>query len=522
MPQVFSNNQAESSVAGHPLNPPPTLPSPHVPSPHAPPPHDPDDFRRRGRQIVDRIADYMEQLDSSPAATPPPPVLAALAPGDLLRALPDHAPELGDSWDSILADFDRLIMPAVTHWQSPNFFAYFPANASGPAILGELLAAGLGVNGFLWQTCPAITELETRVLDWLADLIGLPESFTSRNGAGGGVIQGTASEAALVALIAARHRADPDALNPGLTAYTSTQAHSSITKAAIIAGLPRSALRLVPVDAHLAMRPDALADMIRSDRAAGLIPFFVAATVGTTSTGAVDPLAPIGELCAREQLWLHVDAAYAGAALVCPEQRHLIAGVHNAHSFNFNPHKWLLTNFDCSALWVRDRAALTAALSVTPEYLRNPASDARAVIDYRDWQIPLGRRFRALKLWFVLRHYGSAGLQAHIREHIRIAQIFESLLAQNHRFELVAPRLLSLVCFRLKSGDTTTRALMDRVNHSGKLFLTHSVAPVGPDATDRLFLRMAIGATHTREEHVRGAWRILAHAAGEAERDSAL
>lgn len=475
------------------------------------PPHmTPDDFRRRGRQIVDRIADYMEQLDPSTAATAPPPVLAAVAPGELGRALPERAPELGESWDAILADFERLIMPAVTHWQSPNFFAYFPANASGPAILGELLAAGLGVNGFLWQTCPAITELETRVLDWLADLIGLPASFTSRNGAGGGVIQGTASEAALVALIAARHRADPDSHGPGLVAYASTQAHSSITKAAMVAGLPRAGLRLVPVGADLSMRPEALAEMIRADRAAGRTPFFVAATVGTTSTGAVDPLGPIGEVCAREGAWLHVDAAYAGAALVCPEHRHLIAGVHNADSFNFNPHKWLLTNFDCSALWVRARSALTGALSVTPEYLRNRASEAGAVIDYRDWQVPLGRRFRALKLWFVLRHYGRAGLQAHIREHVRIAEVFASLVARDDRFELVTPRFLSLVCFRLRSGDDATRALMDRVNHAGGIFLTHSVAPVGPDGADRLFLRLAVGATHTREEHVREAWRILA------------
>jgi aromatic-L-amino-acid decarboxylase len=402
-----------------------------------------DEFRRRGHQMIDWIADYLDTIEYRPVA-------ASIKPGDLFRALPAHAPERGEAWDAIMRDVDDLILPAVTHWQHPHFYAYFPGNGSSPAILGDLLSTGLGVNGFLWATCPAITELETRVMDWLGEMIGLPPEFAS-SGSGGGVIQGTASEAAVVAMVAARGRA-PQGQH---VVYASSQAHSSIEKAAMVCGIGRENVRLIEVDEHLAMRADALERAIREDRAAGRQPTYVCATIGTTSTTAIDPLRAIGGICRQEGVWLHVDAAFAGAACVCPEFRWMIDGVGLADSFVFNPHKWLLTSFDCSALWVRERRALIDALSITPEYLRNAASDAGAVIDYRDWQIPLGRRFRALKLWFVIRHYGVQGLRDYIREHVRVAAVFEDLVRADGRFEVVFPRTLSLVCFRLQEIDAS-------------------------------------------------------------------
>ncbi|MBL0928406.1 MAG: aminotransferase class V-fold PLP-dependent enzyme, partial [Phycisphaerales bacterium] len=334
-------------------------------------------------------------------------------------------------------------------------------------------------------------------------------------GGGGGVIQGTASEAVLVALLAARERA-----GPGRHAvYASSQAHSSVTKAAMIAGLGREAVRTIGVDSGLAMRPELLEERIAADRAAGMVPAMCVATVGTTSTTAIDPLGPIGAVCAREGVWLHVDAAFAGAACVCPEMRWIIDGVERADSFNFNPHKWLLTTFDCSAMWLADRRPLVNAVSITPEYLRNAASAGGGVIDYRDWQIPLGRRFRALKLWFVLRHYGAEGLRAYIREHVRLAGVFEGLVRSDGRFEVVLPppaerpRATSLVCFRHRGGDGPGRAVLERVNASGAAFLTHSVVPLAGEG-DRLILRMAIGGAATGEAHVRAAWGAIAAAAG--------
>ncbi|HBS28569.1 MAG TPA: aspartate aminotransferase family protein, partial [Phycisphaerales bacterium] len=348
----------------------------------------------------------------------------------------------------------------------------------------------------------------------------------SGGGSGGGVIHATASEAVLTAMVAARARASVGApVGAEFTAYASSQAHSSVVKAGMVAGLGREGVRAVPVDASLAMDPAALSRMIDDDQRAGRRPFFVCATVGTTSTGAVDPLGPIGEVCARHRTWLHVDAAYAGAACVCPEFRAMISGVEQADSFNFNPHKWLLTNFDCSLFWTRDRAALVDALSITPAYLRNAASDAGAVIDYRDWQIPLGRRFRALKLWFVLRHYGAEGLRAHIRESVRLAEVFEALVRADARFEVPVPRSLSLVCFRYRgpegdAGDEANRALVKALNDSGAMLITPTVVPVGPGAVDRVVLRMAIGGPFTREEHVRAAWGRIQEAAAAAVRTS--
>ncbi len=461
-----------------------------------------EEFRRLGHALVDWIAEYHRTIDERPVA-------ARVAPGDLMRALPVHAPERGEPWDAILGDIERLVMPAVTHWQHPNFYAWFPGNGSYPAILGDLLSTGLGVNGFLWATCPAITELETRVMDWLGEMIGLPVCFrsdardASGRSSGGGVIQGTASEAAVVAMVAARERAG----GASAVAYTSSQAHSSIEKAAMVCGLGRERVRRVGVDESLAMRADELERLIRADREAGLTPAFVCATIGTTSTTAIDPLRAIGAVCRRAGVWLHVDAAFAGAAWVCPEYRWMAEGIELADSVCFNPHKWLLTSFDCSALWTADRQALTSALSVTPEYLRNAASESGAVIDYRDWQVPLGRRFRALKLWFVIRHYGVEGLRAHVREGVRLGEVFESLVRRDERFEVVMPRTLSLVCFCLRGDDDANRRLLERVNASGRALLTHTVVPIG--GRPRYVLRMAIGGTATQERHVRETWELI-------------
>lgn len=477
----------------------------------------PDEFRLAAHRVIDDLCDYWRTIEDRP-------VLCTAKPGDIAELLPAHAPEHPESWDAILGDIDRIVIPGLTHWQSPGFFAFFPANASFPAVLGDLLSTGLGVNGMLWATSPAATEIETRVLDWLAELLGLPERFRSPGGVGGGVIHGTASEAVLTALVAARHRSATLAAKghaPHCTIYASSQAHSSIVKAAMVAGLAanpddRTHLRLIDTDTDHAMNPAALARAMRDDVQAGRVPTFVVATVGTTSSTAVDPLMTIGPICREFGAWLHVDAAFNGSALVCPEHRWMIEGVEHADSFNMNPHKWLLTSFDCSCFWTSDRRSLTAALSVTPEYLRNAASSSGAVIDYRDWQIPLGRRFRALKLWFVIRHYGAAGLRAYIREHVRVAQEFESWIIGDDRFEIAAPRTTSLVCFRLRpvagesieQADARSRDLLSALNATGKVYLTHTTLP-DQASRPRHTLRMAIGSTLTEERHVRAAWELI-------------
>jgi len=463
--------------------------------------------------VIDWIAAYMENVGGFP-------VRSQNAPGDVFDALPSEAPESGEVWDDILGDLDEIVTPGLTHWQSPRFFGYFPACSSGPAILGELLSAGLGVQGMLWSTSPACTELETRVMDWLGRLIGLPEAFLSGSERGGGVIQGTASEAALVAMVAARHRVHASGRDGELVAYCSAQAHSSIVKAAMVSGVGRENVRLIAVDDRLRMSPAALSEAMELDVSSGRIPFLVAATLGTTSSGAVDPLGEIAEISERAGAWLHVDAAWAGAALVLPETRWMIEGVEYADTFNFNPHKWLLTNFDCSALWTRDARAITDAMSITPEYLRNARSDAGEVIDYRDWQVPLGRRFRALKLWFVLRSFGGEGLREHIRTGIAHAELFESLVRESAAFELVGERSLALVCFAHRDGDGATRAAMDRVNDSGEAFLTHTTLPVGegPDGEgrDRFVIRFAAGGVNTTDDDVRRAFAALEDAATSA------
>jgi aromatic-L-amino-acid decarboxylase len=466
----------------------------------------PAEFRRWGRAAVDWIAEYYERVESLP-------VLSRVRPGEIRDALPAHPPERGEPFEAVLKDLGEVILPGLTHWQSPNFFAYFPANASGPAILGDLISSGFGVQGMLWATSPACTELETHVLDWMAEMLDLPPQFRS-TGSGGGVIQDSASSAALCALIAARERATGLASNERgcdgrLTAYASNQAHSSIEKGAKVAGIGRANLRLLDVDDSLALRPELLARRIDEDRRAGQIPFFAAATIGTTSSNAIDPIAAIGRICREQGLWLHVDGAMAGTAAICPEFRQLQAGLDLADSYCFNPHKWMFTNFDCDCFYVADRKALIEALSILPEYLRNPATEKGAVIDYRDWQIPLGRRFRALKLWFVIRHYGVEGLRHHVRRHVALAQEFARWVQADPRFELAVPPPLNLVCFRLRGGDELTQALMERLNAGGDLYLTHT------RLRDRLTLRMSIGQTQTERRHVERAWQRIREVAAE-------
>ncbi|MBI5388119.1 MAG: aspartate aminotransferase family protein [Verrucomicrobia bacterium] len=464
----------------------------------------PDEFRRWGHAVVDWIADYQRHVEALP-------VLSQVQPGEIRAKLPAAPLEHGEAFDAILADIDRLVLPGITHWQSPNFFAYFPANNSGPSILGDLLASGLGVQGMLWATSPACTELETHVLDWLVDMLDLPAKFKS-NGPGGGVIQDTASSAVLCAVLAARERATGFASNERgtdgrLTAYASTQAHSSIEKAVKVAGLGRQNLRLIPVDERFAMRADLLARQVADDRAAGLVPCFVGATVGTTSSNALDPVAAIGRFCRENSLWLHVDAAMSGTAALCPEFRFIHDGLELADSYAFNPHKWMFTNFDCDCFYVADRAALIKTLSVLPEYLRNQATESGAVIDYRDWHVQLGRRFRALKLWFVIRHYGVEGLRHHVRRHVELAQEFAGWVRASADFELAAPVPLNLVCFRHRAGDDFNRRLLERINQSGQLYLTHTVL------NDRYTLRLCVGQTHTEARHVERAWQLIRQSA---------
>jgi aromatic-L-amino-acid decarboxylase len=468
----------------------------------------PEAFRRHGHAVVDWIADYLAGVDRHP-------VLSRATPGSIRESLPASAPTNPEPVEAMLGDLDRVILPGITHWQSPNFFAYFPCNASGPSILGEMLSAGLGIQGMLWATSPACTELETHVLDWLVEMLDLPACFRS-DGEGGGVIQDTASSATLCALLAARDRAtgwrsDEQGLSggPPLVAYASTEAHSSMEKAMAIAGLGRANLRLVAVDERFAMRPESLAEAIAADRAAGRVPIFCCANVGSTSSTAIDPLEPIGEICRREGVWLHVDAAMCGTAALCPEFRWIHAGVEHADSYCFNPHKWMFVNFDCDCFWVRNRADLVRTLSVLPEYLRNEATASGKVVDYRDWQIPLGRRFRALKLWMTIRHYGVAGLQRAIRDHVAWAQWFADRVREDERFELAVEPPLSLVCFRLRgddpAGDDANERLLAALNASGELMLSHT------RLDGRYTLRFSVGATLATRAHVEAAWgRIVA------------
>jgi aromatic-L-amino-acid decarboxylase len=452
----------------------------------------PEEFRRHGYRLVDWVAEYWESLEHRP-------VLPDVSPGEVRARLAPHPPEQPEPFDEVLDDLDRVLDRGLTHWQSPGWFAYFPANASLPSVLGELAAAGLAQQGMLWSTSPATTEMESLVLDWLVELLGLPSAWRTDTGPGGGVLQMSASDSTLTALVVARLQA------PGpverLVAYTSSQAHSSMEKGARVAGYQH--LRLVPVDAAQAMDAAALQGAVEQDLAAGLVPAFIGSTVGTTGTTALDPLPAVADVAAQVGAWHHVDAAYAGTAMVCPELRWMQQGVERVDSYTTNPHKWLLTNFDCNVLWVADRRPLLDALSITPPYLRDAASDSGAVIDYRDWHVPLGRRFRALKLWFVLRAYGAQGLRHHIRSHVRLAHELAEQLASDPRFELVSPVPLGLVCFRCCAGDEATRRLAAAVNATGHSVVTPSVLEGRP------YIRVSIGSTLTQQRHVDRLWRTI-------------
>ncbi|MBM0233512.1 aspartate aminotransferase family protein [Micromonospora sp. STR1_7] len=466
----------------------------------------PDEFRRAGYAVIDWIADYWATVEQRPV-TPTDP------PGTVAAALPGAPPTVGgEPVEAVLADLDSIVVPGLTHWQHPGFFGYFPANTSGPSVLGDLVSSGLGVQGMLWATSPACTELETVLMDWLAQLLDLPHRFRS-TGNGGGVIQDSASSATLVATLAALHRASQGrwratGIDRRYRAYTSAHGHSSIEKAARIAGLGADGVRSIEVDPDSqALRPAALRAAIEADLAAGDVPAIVVATIGTTSTTAVDPVPEIGAICAEYGIWLHVDAAYAGSAAVCPELRWSHAGLEYADSYCFDPHKWLLTGFDCDAFWVADRAELVEALTVLPEFLRNAATESGAVIDYRDWQVPLGRRFRALKLWFVLRWYGAEGLRTHIRSGVALAARFADRVRADDRFEVVAAHPFALVCFRLRADDDTNAEMLARVNHTRRVHLTHT------RVAGRYTLRLAVGAPQSTEAHVDEAWKLLAAAA---------
>ena len=433
----------------------------------------PEEFRANGHALIDWIARYMENVEQYP-------VMSTVEPGTIREKLPGTAPEQPEAFKALLDDLDNVVMPGVTHWQSPSWFAYFPANSSPPAILGELAAAGLAVQGMLWSTSPAVTEIESAVLDWLVDLMALPQSW-KMSGPGGGVIQMSASDSTHTALVVARERHDEPVER--LVVYASTQAHSSIEKGAL--------------------NTTALAQAIEKDVASGLTPVFVVSALGTTGTGAVDPIDAIGELARRYGMWHHVDAAWAGNAMICAEHRFHQDTLENVDSYTFNPHKWLFTNFDCNVFWVADRKPLLDALSILPPYLRNEASDSGQVVDYRDWHVPLGRRFRALKLWWVLRSYGAEGLRHHIREHIRMAKELTQRLEVDDRFRLVAPTDFALVSFSHVDGDAATQGIADAINDSGKAMVTTS------RINDQTFVRVSIGQTRTEQRHVDELWKMI-------------
>ncbi|MDX1671452.1 MAG: pyridoxal-dependent decarboxylase [Balneolaceae bacterium] len=463
---------------------------------------DAQQFRDEAHKLVDWMADYIEHAEDYP-------VKPDLSPGEIKNRLPAEPPDEGEPFETILEDFREIIVPGMTHWQSPKFMAYFPANSSYPSVLAEMLTATLGAQCMNWITSPAATELEERVMEWLREMIGLPPTFT-------GVIQDTASTATLCALLMARERASDFVINESgfpsdrkFTVYGSTETHSSIEKDVKIAGFGREALRKVPVDPQFAMKPQALEEAVQRDLRRGLTPACVVATVGTTGSTAIDPVGEIAEICKRYELFLHIDAAYAGTALLLPEYRWMNEGVEEADSFVFNPHKWMFTNFDCSAFYVRDPELLVRTFEIHPEYLKS--SEDRRVKNYRDWGIQLGRRFRALKLWFVIREFGVEGIREKLRNHLHLAELLERKIADHPDFELMAPVVLNLVCFRYHPAhvddeeklNSINEVLLDRIQESGELFITHTTLE------DKFTLRMVIGQTRVQQRHLEEAWEAI-------------
>ncbi len=462
------------------------------------------EFRKYGHQFIDWLSDYFDQIEQYP-------VVSRVAPGDILAQLPASPPAAGESMETIFSDFQQIIVPGMTHWQHPGWFAYFPANSSPESVLAELLTAGLGSQCMVWQTSPAAAELEERVMQWLAQMLGLPGQWH-------GVIQDTASTSTLSALISARERVTGFEVNQAgfkqtLRVYASCETHSSIEKGVKVAGYGKENLRLIDTDENFAMRPEKLEEAIQEDIQKGYIPACVVATLGSTSSMAMDPVDKLDDICKKHRVWLHVDAAYAGTAAIAPEFRAWMKGVDQADSFVFNPHKWMLTNFDCSAYFVKDKSMLIRTFEIHPEYLKTAAD--KQVNNYRDWGIQLGRRFRALKLWFVLRSYGVEGLRHMVRSHVAMATEFATWIEQDKRFEFTAPPQLSLVCFRynpgLASGETLSedrltainKNLLDAINTGGDVFLSHTVL------NGKYTIRLQVGQRNTTTAHVRRVWEII-------------
>jgi aromatic-L-amino-acid decarboxylase len=459
------------------------------------------EFRKAAHQLVDWMADYME-------GTQQYPVKPAMRPGDIKKQLPAAAPEKPESFDQVFKDFNEIVMPGMTHWQHPRFFAYFPTGASAPSVLAEMLSATLGAQCMIWLTSPAAEEVEERMMEWLRDLLGLPKEFV-------GVIQDSSSSATLVALLTAREKhANYEINQKGFTnqryrVYTSTQAHSSVDKDVRIAGIGLDNLVKVDVDADFAMKPDALRAAMEKDVALGYHPLCVVSTIGSTSSTAIDPVHAIDAICKQFGCWHHVDASYAGTALLLPEMRWMSKGVEGVDSFVLNPHKWMFTNFDCSAYYVRDRRALTNTFSILPEYLKTP--EDHLVNNYRDWGVPLGRRFRALKLWFVMRSFGAEGLREKIREHIRFGQWLKDKVDSLPDFERLAPVPLNLVCFRYhpkgvtdeKKLDEINMRLLQTLNDSGKILLTQT------KLNNQYTLRFVGGSERLTLADVQEGWQLV-------------
>lgn len=464
-----------------------------------------DEFRKSGHALVEWIADYFEHSERYP-------VLAQVQPGDISRALPDHAPEDPEPFEAIMADFSRILLPGITHWNSPNFFAYFAITGSAPGVLADFLSAALNQQAMLWRTSPAATELEAVTLGWLRRLIGLPESFE-------GVIYDTASIATMHALVAAREAAIAGVRARGLAGrsdvprvaiYCSDQTHSSIDKAVIAIGLGHESLRKIATDENFRMRVDALRDTIERDRADGVLPIAVVPTVGTTNTTSIDPVPEVADICQREALWMHVDAAYGGVAAMLPSHAHILAGAARADSIVVNPHKWLFTPFDLTAFYSRRMDVIRQAFALTPEYLRT--SESSEVKNLMDTGVQLGRRFRALKLWMILRSFGAREIRAHLTRHIQLAQQLASWVDAHPDFERLAPVPFSVVCFRWNPHgrslseadlDAGNESLVERINRSGEIFFSHT------RLKGRLALRIAVGHLRTDESHLRHAWELL-------------
>jgi len=461
-----------------------------------------NEFRTYAHQFVDWMADYIENIEQYP-------VKSQVNPRQIFNQLPDNPPETGESMADIMDDFRQVILPGITHWQSPNFFAYFPANSSYPSVLAEMLTATLGTQCMIWETSPAAAELEEKMMNWLIKMLGLPDHLE-------GVIQDTASTATLAAILTAREKYSNYRINQSgftgnsrLKVYCSSETHSSIEKAVKIAGFGRENLVKIEVDSEFKMQADQLAEKIKKDIDEGNKPVCVVATMGTTSTTAIDPLREIGEVCKKYDIWLHVDAAYAGTALILPEYRWMLEGIENADSFVFNPHKWMFTNFDCSAYFVKDKKALIKTFEILPEYLKTRSRGG--VNDYRDWGIPLGRRFRALKLWFVIRSFGISGLQEKIRYHVSLAQKLHKIIENDTSFEIMAPVPLNTVCFRYRPQQIKNREeinrlneiLLTQINKTGKLYLTHT------KLHGNYVIRMVTAQTNVQESHILRAWDII-------------